>query len=190
AAYLPAAAAARSGVRTVAAAGRDLALVRLEGTGPSVEYRLDVLRELLAGGGAEVAVLEQADSLDLWQELRDVRLIPTEHMLWRLSVPPAAAAGIVRTLSPEVAPDWFADWAGGLLWLGVPGGEDARAGAVRDALAGAGGHATLVRAPAGVRSSVPPFQPEPAPLAALSARVKDSFDPERILNRGRMFESV
>ena len=190
AAYLPAAAATRSGIRTVSGAGHDLALVRLEGTAPSVQYRLDVLRELLARGGAEVAALEQAESLSLWHELRDVRPIAPERMLWRLSVPPAAATEIVRALAAEVASDWFADWAGGLLWLGVPEGEDARAGAVRAALAGAGGHATLVRAPAGVRAAVPPFEPEPGPLAALSARVKHSFDPERILNRGRMFEDV
>ena len=31
---------------------------------------------------------------------------------------------------------------------------------------------------------------QPAALAALSARVKASFDPERILNRGRMREDL
>jgi glycolate oxidase FAD binding subunit len=34
------------------------------------------------------------------------------------------------------------------------------------------------------------FQPEPAPLAALSKRVKDSFDPQGVLNPGRMWAGV
>jgi len=34
--------------------------------------------------------------------------------------------------------------------------------------------------------TAPRFQPEAPALAALSARVKDAFDPERILNPGRM----
>ncbi|MFT5509597.1 MAG: glycolate oxidase FAD binding subunit, partial [Hyphomicrobiaceae bacterium] len=49
-----------------------------------------------------------------------------------------------------------------------------------------GGHATLIRSSITNRATVDVFQPQPAPLAALTARVKYSFDPERVLNRGRM----
>ena len=48
------------------------------------------------------------------------------------------------------------------------------------------GHATLVRGSAALRQAVPVFEPEPPALAALSARIRESFDPRRILNRGRM----
>jgi glycolate oxidase FAD binding subunit len=34
------------------------------------------------------------------------------------------------------------------------------------------------------------FQPQSAAMAALTARVKDSFDPLRILNPGRMYEGI
>jgi glycolate oxidase FAD binding subunit len=49
-----------------------------------------------------------------------------------------------------------------------------------------GGHATLVRASDELRRNVDVFHPQPAGLAALSERVRQSFDPKRILNRGRM----
>lgn len=52
------------------------------------------------------------------------------------------------------------------------------------------GHATLVRAGDDVRARVPVFQPQANGLAALSARVKDSFDPRRVLNPGRMYRGV
>ena len=61
---------------------------------------------------------------------------------------------------------------------------------MRAALSGCGGHATLIRADADVRASVPVFQPQPAPLAAVTARVKESFDPARVLNPGRMYDGV
>jgi len=48
------------------------------------------------------------------------------------------------------------------------------------------GHATLIRAPESVRAAVPVFQPLAPALAALSARVKESFDPKRLFNPGRM----
>ena len=35
-------------------------------------------------------------------------------------------------------------------------------------------------------ASVPVFQPQPAALAALASRVKESFDPKRLFNPGRM----
>ena len=71
--------------------------------------------------------------------------------------------------------------SGMLVWMP----QDGHAAAVRGALA-AGGHATLLRGPAALRSAVPVFQPQPAPLAALSRRVKEAFDPRGILNPGRM----
>ncbi len=40
------------------------------------------------------------------------------------------------------------------------------------------------------RARVPVFQPQADGLAALSARVKDRFDPRRILNPGRMYQGV
>jgi glycolate oxidase FAD binding subunit len=62
---------------------------------------------------------------------------------------------------------------------------------VRAALAAnGGGHATLVRAPDAVRASVPVFEPLAGPLAALTTRVKEGFDPLRVLNPGRMYAGV
>jgi glycolate oxidase FAD binding subunit len=83
--------------------------------------------------------------------------------------------------------DYYYDWAGGLIWLSVPPRSDAGAAVIRAAIARhGGGHATLMRASDAVRLAVPVFEPQAEPLALLSARVKDSFDPQRILNPGRM----
>ena len=44
----------------------------------------------------------------------------------------------------------------------------------------------LVRASLAERAALPVFQPQPPALAALSARLKEQFDPKNILNPGRM----
>ena len=54
-------------------------------------------------------------------------------------------------------------------------------------VAAVGGHATLVRAPAAVRAAVDVFMPQDGGLAALTRRVKESFDPKGVLNPGRMW---
>jgi glycolate oxidase FAD binding subunit len=72
----------------------------------------------------------------------------------------------------------------------LPPADDANALFVRAVVAGAGGHATLIRAPAAVRAAVEVFAPEPKPLAALSGRVRKSFDPQGVLTAGRMWAGV
>ena len=84
----------------------------------------------------------------------------------------------------------YFDWGGGLIWLGLSESQDGGAAIVRGAIAGCGGHATLIRGPLALRGAVDVFQPEPPALAALTARVKESFDPRRILNPGRMYPGV
>ncbi len=60
---------------------------------------------------------------------------------------------------------------------------------MRAAVAQAGGHATLIRAPREVRASVEVFQPLGA-LAGVTGGVKASFDPGRIFEPGRMYAGV
>jgi glycolate oxidase FAD binding subunit len=186
AAYLPAAAAAGSAVAAVAGVAADLAALRLEGPPPSVRERAERLKALLKAEG-ELDELAPADSAALWREIRDVALLPPGAPLWRVSVPPTAGAPLLEALERVLRLAWLADWAGGLLWLAVDGADDAGAAQIRGQLANSGGHATLVRGSARLRAAVPVFQPQEPALARLSARVRDSFDPKRILNRGRMY---
>jgi glycolate oxidase FAD binding subunit len=190
AACLPPAAAARSSVDPVAAAGTGVAALRLEGPGPSVEYRAEALGRLLTDSGGRVERLAADTSATLWREIRDATLLPSDApALWRVSLAPAEGSGLISGLERELELNWQADWGGGLLWLAVDGAEDGGAAAIRRALA-EGGHATLIRAGPELRSAVPVFQPQPPALARLTARVKDSFDPGRILNPGRMYAGL
>jgi len=203
AAHLPAAIAARSSVDFVAGSGRSVAAIRVEGPGPSVEHRCESLRRELQDFGPTEELHSMRSAL-LWREIRDAAsLLPgPARLIWRLSVPPAAGAQVVAEITKNIPPppagggrgragstivaDYYFDWGGGLVWLALPPSDDASAAIVRTAVARHGGHATLLRAPAATRLAVPVFEPQPEPLAALARRVKDAFDPRRILNPGRM----
>jgi glycolate dehydrogenase FAD-binding subunit len=191
AACLPAVAAARSTVGQIAAADGAVAALRLEGPAPSVAYRAEALRELSASWGARIDRLDGNASAALWREIRDAALLPGDApALWRVSLAPTAGSALIDRLEPQLELAWLADWGGGLLWLAVEGAEDGGAATIRAALAEEHGHATLVRAGPALRTSVPVFQPQAPTLARLTARVKDSFDPKRILNPGRMYAGV
>jgi len=87
---------------------------------------------------------------------------------------------------------WYLDWGGGLLWVAVAGAEDGGAALIRDAIRGkerrGTGHATLICGSPSLRQAVPVFEPQARALANLAQRIKQSFDPRRILNPGRMTE--
>src|SRR5262249_40606447 len=143
-------------------------------------------QELMDFGTADQ--LGDEDSHRLWREVAEVASLVTGdgRVVWRISVPPTTAPDLVAHLARSLDLRHLFDWGGGLIWLAVAGAEDGGAAVIRDAIAGHG-HATLIRAPDGLRAAVPVFQPLAPALAALTARVKESFDPKRILNRGRMY---
>lgn len=188
AAYLPAQLTAESGLSSLPA----VAALRLEGPAPSVAFRRErLLAEL--GQGGESGVLDGDASDAFWRAIGNARPLarPAEPALWRISAAPARGAGLAMRLARECEARWYLDWGGGLVWAAVAGAEDGGAARIRAALREhGGGHATLVRGPAGLRRAVPVFEPQPPALAALAARVKAGFDPNGILNPGRMVEGV
>ena len=185
-AHLPPAAAARSSVAAVSGAGGAVTALRLEGPVPSVAARAATLAADLAG--RDLHELRREESLALWREIRDARLLPPDGLLWRISVPPASGAEVAGRIAAVGDCEVVFDWAGGLLWAAITGSDSGETvlAVVRGSLNGIGGHATLVRAPEEMRRRQPVFQPEDQALAALSARIKRAFDPVGILNPGRM----
>ena len=171
-----------------AQAGTAVTALRLEGVAPSVDHRMRALEGLLKPFGA-IAELKEAASRKLWKSTRDV--MPFAHddrALWRISAAPMGAHEIAKAIGPGC--EYFYDWVGGLIWLALAAADDAGAAIVRRAVAATGGHATLIRAPAAIRAAVPVFQPQDKALAALTRRVKESFDPKGVFGPGRMWAGV
>ena len=173
------------------AAGFSLTALRLEGPEVSVVQRAEALRAHFRPQCPEMHSLAEAASKAFWISIRDlapVAALPAD--IWRISAAPTDGPGIVEAIRQAGVPAvrWYYDWAGGLVWLAVSPMPDALATPVRAAVSACGGHATLMRAADVVRRGTPVFHPQPPALAALSARVKHNFDPEGVLNPGRMRE--
>jgi glycolate oxidase FAD binding subunit len=191
AAHMPAALAGGVGVDELGS-GTAATAIRLEGFGPSIEYRAGKFRDLFRGFGS-VEFLELEPSLAFWAAVRDVKpfVANQERLVWRLSVPPADGARVAADIASRLPAEAYFDWGGGLIWLAVePTVERAGQEVIREAVELGGGHATLIRAPDTVRASADVFHPQAATLATLSARVKESQDPKRIFNPGRMYAGV
>ncbi len=138
--------------------------LRIEGLVGSASYRSKALACLLGG---EVAPFD-------WSAQRDVQAFAgVEGDVWRISVKPSDGPATANALRAQGAEDIIFDWAGGLLWVLAAKGRD-----LRQALPS--GHATLIRGEGQT------FPPEPTPIAALSAALRQKFDPRALLNPKRM----
>jgi glycolate oxidase FAD binding subunit len=187
AAHLPPAVAAR--IPEIAGVGAAVTALRLEGFAPSVSHRQGALERSFG----DFAALPETQSRALWQAVRDVRpfaAVSAQAPLWRISTAPDRGAALAAVIADNADAQVLFDWAGGLLWVAIAPCDDAGAAPIRRAVAAIGGHATLVRAADAVRAAIDVFEPQSAGLAALTKRVKESFDPNRVLNPGRMWAGV
>ena len=169
-------------------------LLRLEGILASASHRAASLAAVLAPFGT-VEIIEDAASAEVWSAIRDAQPFAAGGVLgawpvWRIVCPPASGGALGQALARMSGGDVLYDWGGGLIWAALPPKGDAHAAAVRQRVEAASGHATLIRATDEVRRNVDVFHPQASGLAALSERVRLSFDPKHILNRGRLIRGA
>jgi glycolate oxidase FAD binding subunit len=167
--------------------GQALTALRLENFAKSTAYRGARLKEHLKAYG-EIHELDRENSSAFWDELRQLSVLQgSDAQLWRISTSPGAGPKVVAAISAYMECRAFYDWSGGLVWAEVLPTTDAGAADIRRVIATHGGHATLIRAEADVRSAVEVFQPLETGLQKLSRKLKAAFDPAGILNPGRMY---
>jgi glycolate oxidase FAD binding subunit len=165
-------------------------LLRLEGITASATHRAAALGKALAPFGT-AQIIEDAASMAVWSSVRDIKPFAAGGALgawpvWRIVCPPACGGALGGQLARDTGGDVIYDWGGGLIWAALPPEPDAQAALVRARVNAVGGHAMLLRASEQVRRNVDVFHPQQGGLAALAERVRHSFDPKSILNRGRM----
>lgn len=185
AAILPVAVARREGVPTGKDSDEFVCVIRLEGIEVSVANRLSHLQEMTGG-----ECLKQPASEALWQKIRDVKLLDVSARdVWKISCAPADAAPVLDQISNAHDVDFFADWAGGLIWVAGQGVDLGKT--IRDTVANRkSGFAMLVGDAGETGRQIAPLHPLVGPLGDLHRRVKAAFDPLGVLNFGRMHDGI
>lgn len=174
----------------IGGADEAVTLLRLEGITVSAAHRAVSLTGLLAPFGM-TDLLEDGLSASVWSAVRDVTPFAADGPralwpVWRIVCPPASGGALGQALARGSQGEVIYDWGGGLIWAAVPPSIDAQAAWLRGRVDAVGGHATLIRASEATRRMVDVFHPQDKGLAALGERVRRSFDPNGLFNRGRM----
>jgi glycolate oxidase FAD binding subunit len=170
-------------------AQRARTLLRIEGVPSSLDYRAGELGKLLRTHGA-LDTLDNAEAISLWADIRDATFFAgVPNPVWRLSVPPSKGAALGAALKTRGARVFY-DWGGGLVWAMFDAEGDPQSAFVHGEASRHGGYATLLRASEQARLTADVFSPPAAPLLTLQRKLKASFDPDGILNPGRMYAGL
>ena len=130
------------------------------------------------------------ESAALWRSVRDAEFIAEPRDRADLAGEPRALAGGAVRRQPR------RDGARPFLRLGRrprlgrDRAERSRGGGGSPRGRAGKGHATLMRAPDSLRAAVEVFEPPSARALRLSRGLKQSFDPDGVLNFGRMYEGI
>ena len=164
--------------------------IRLENFDAAVQYRSAKLRTQLSCYG-DVLEFDEKQTSSFWQDMQHLKFLTTSRApIWRVSTAPRNGPILVSEIERIVPVSAVYDWSGGLVWLEVPESSDVSASDIRRSLAHLGGHATLIRADSEVRTRTEVFHPIPGALGKLTRGIKNSFDPNHILNPERMYAGL
>ncbi len=172
-------------VAGLAKAGDAMTFIRVEGPRPSVEHRCEMVTHLT---GRQTGYLEEGESRGLWHALRELEPLGLagDEQLWRFSLPATSASRFALALDDLAGGRHYFDWCGGQVWGALP--PDAAVDKIH-ALAGEhGGHGRRVRA--GSDKQAGAFPALDRINHELHVRLKRAFDPEGVLNPGRMYPDL
>lgn len=158
-------------------AGKPLPLSAAAFDGNMIYMRLSGSEDAVRSAHQQIGGDKYDKGDEFWYRLKeqDTPFFHGDKPLWRLSLPQS-------TNHTELRGKYLVDWGGGLRWVGT----DESAETIRAVATKAGGHATCFRG--GDRNQV--FTPLIPPLHLLHSRLKQAFDPEGVLNKGRMYEDI
>jgi glycolate oxidase FAD binding subunit len=125
-------------------------------------------------------MVENHFATGLWQRIRNAENFATPDFsaVLRVHVAPSKTNKILDIANASGA-SIMIDWAGGLVWLGLPPG--AATGETMQRISQSGGHPMVVKS---TDDSLPVLAPANPAIAALAQKVKHAFDPHGIFNPG------
>ena len=155
----------------------------------------EVLAQALSAArqsGLDAPELRTGAIVETWQAVTDLELQTPEHQVrLRLGLPPAhliQAQGVLNQRLPD-ATTWIAAADSGLLFLDVPSVDAETVKSLRNELGPLQGRLTIESAPIELKQACNVWGPSGSG-ARLMHSIKETFDPQAILNPGRFVDGI
>ena len=159
--------------------------LRVEGPKNSVQERIQQLKKIFAE--KDFSVLDIFQSKAFWSLSKNLEAFKnSSEIVCKISLPITKTSEFLDKFSNDIK--YFIDWAGGLIWISARDNEiisKMRIFTVKN-----NGHLTIYKAEANFRRTEEFLTYGDTNLKVLSSKIKKSFDPNLILNPGKMYAGI
>ena len=159
--------------------------LRVEGPKNSVQERIQQLKKIFAE--KDFSVLDIFQSKAFWSLSKNLEAFKNSgEIVCKISLPITKTSEFLDKFSNDIK--YFIDWAGGLIWISARDNEiisKMRIFTVKN-----NGHLTIYKAEVNFRRTEEFLTYGDTNLKVLSSKIKKSFDPNLILNPGKMYAGI
>ena len=162
--------------------------IRIEGSKKSIDERIrDLLIELNLKNKKK-SILDLHQSLLFWEKINNLELFSNiKNSLVRVVVPPSKCINLMKYLDHDYK--YYIDWCGSLFWIEVLDMNQEKLITIKDYITNLGGYITVIKNSENSFPIQDIFTIDETRLY-ISKKIKESFDPKRIFNPGKMYKGV
>ena len=162
--------------------------IRMEGSKKSIDERIrDLLIELNLKNKKK-SILDLHQSLLFWEKINNLELFSNiKNSLVRVVVPPSKCINLMKYLDHDYK--YYIDWCGSLFWIEVLDMNQEKLIIIKDYITNLGGYITVIKNSENSFPIQDIFTIDETRLH-ISKKIKESFDPKRIFNPGKMYKGV
>ena len=161
---------------------------RVEGDKISIEEKINNLKKELQLNNSDTSTLDVYQSEPFWKKINNLEVFEkTEHNLVRMVIPPANGSKLCKYLENQHS--YYVDWCGSLFWIEVDSKKEEKIKYLKKMANDFGGYLTVIKTSSEYDYGEAIFTVDKVRLI-ISEKVKQSFDPKRILNPGKMYRGI
>ena len=136
----------------------------------------------------KTSILDFYQSKLFWEKINNLELFSgTKNNLLRAVIPPAESLDLMKYLKNNFK--YYIDWCGSLFWIEALDNENERIKEIKEMVIKLGGYLSIIKSSENLSSDINLFTINDTRLL-LSKKIKESFDPKKLLNPGKMYRGL
>ena len=162
--------------------------IRADGSEKSIEERINNLSFELELNNNKISILDYNQSDLFWKKVNNLELFSnTKNSIFRVVIPQSKCASLLEHFDKNYR--YFIDWCGSLVWLEVSGLTEENFFSLRKSIVELGGYLTVIKQQDNGLYIKENFTVNETVLN-ISKKIKESFDPRKIFNPGKMYKEI
>tara|TARA_B100000989_G_scaffold10857_1_gene7409 strand:+ start:13943 stop:15208 length:1266 start_codon:yes stop_codon:yes gene_type:complete len=161
---------------------------RIEGDKESIQERYLELKKELDLKNYDTSYLDSFQSVPFWKKINNIELFSySKNNIIKAVIPPSYNSDLMEYLENKYK--YYIDWCGSLFWIEIIDGKNEKIKLLKEKVDMMGGYLTIIKKSENFSYDMDLFSKEKVKLD-LSKKIKQSFDPKRILNPGKMYREI